>query len=58
MKPGDVKVLARILEYESTHDQKQEWPLVWSWEYVRVHPAAISRLVLEECLEVVFHSNS
>ncbi|MDP2948444.1 MAG: ATP-binding protein [Chloroflexota bacterium] len=58
MKPGDVELLARILEYESSHDQKQEWPLGWNWEQVRVQPATLNRLVIDGCLEVVFHSNS
>ena len=57
MRSRDVEILKHIMEFEES-TEKKEYPLGWSWQKVRVWPAILNCLVIEDCLEVVFRSNS
>lgn len=57
MRSRDIEILKHIMEFEES-TEKKEYPLGWSWQKVRVWPAILNCLVIEDCLEVVFRSNS
>lgn len=56
MKPDDIAVLQHIAEFETQHPD--EYPSGWTWQMVKVWAATLNRLLAEDYVEVVFHSNN